>query len=339
VNHLINKAVVKSPLWSTDFDENEPDLCGDGFGVFGNFRLVGHGPVTNDRCGKYLSLFGCLDEESHSHLGLDLVDYSKKAYVRAVRCSCNRPSCPLCFKSWAVRSAKVIAAKLFEASKTRGKVEHVIVSVPPKDYGLPFRVLRKKVIAVAKSRGVLGGTLIFHALRYDPCRHWYAGLHWHILGFVRGGYGRCRSCRQQYCSQCNGFEGDVFRGQLKDGYVVKVASAGEERKSIFGTAVYELGHATYDDSMKNFRIVVWFGSCSSRQLKGVKVELPHAVCGICGAELRRVMYTGRNVNLVDMKREVANSKGSFEFVSDLYENGELVWSYCVRRFPWWSEEE
>jgi hypothetical protein len=131
----------------------------------------------------------------------------------------------------------------------------------------------------------------------------------------------------------------VFRGQLKDGYVVKVASAGEERKSIFGTAVYELGHATYDDSMKNFRIVVWFGSCSSRQLKGVKVELPHAVCGICGAELRRVMYTGRNVNLVDMKREISKSKGSFEFVSDLYENGELVWSYCVRRFPWWSEEE
>jgi hypothetical protein len=118
---------------------------------------------------------------------------------------------------------------------------------------------------------------------------------------------------------------------LKDEYVVKVASAGEERKSVFGTAVYELGHSTYDDSVKNFRIIVWFGSCSSRQLRGVKVELPHVVCGICGSELRPVMYTGKNSCVVDMKREVANSKGSFDFVSDLYENGELVWTYSVRR--------
>lgn len=335
---MASDSVVKSPLWATDFDENEPDSCGDGFGVFGSFRLVGHGAVTNDRCGKYLTMLGCLDEEAHNHLGLDLVDYSKKAYLRAVRCSCNRPSCPLCFKSWGVRSAKVIEAKLFEASKTRGKVEHVILSVPAKDYALLFKVLRKKVIAVAKSRGVFGGCLVFHALRYDPCRHWYAGLHFHLLSFIRGGYGRCRSCRKQFCSECDGFEGDAFRGQLKDGYVVKVASAGEERKSVFGSAVYELGHSTYDDSVKNFRIITWFGSCSSRSLR-VKVELPHAVCGICGTELRRVMYTGRNVNLVDMKREISKSKGSFEFVSDLYENGELVWSYYVRRAPWRSEEE
>jgi hypothetical protein len=328
---MVNVTVAKSPLWSTDFDENEPDSCGDGFGVFGTFRLVGHGKVSNERCGKYLSLLGCLDEEAHNRIDLNGVNHHGEAYVRAVRCSCNRPSCPLCYKSWAVRSAKVIEAKLFEASKTRGKVEHVIVSVPSKDYGLPFKVLRKKVVAVAKSRGVLGGCLIFHALRYDPCQHWYAGLHFHLLAFIRGGYGRCRSCRKQFCSECDGFEGVAFRGQLKDEYLVKVASAGEERKSVCGTAVYELGHSTYDDSVKNFRIIVWFGSCSSRQLKGVKVELPKALCGICGGELRPVMYTGANACLVDMKREISKSKGSFEFTSDLYENGELVWTYSVRR--------
>jgi hypothetical protein len=322
----------KSPLWSTsDFDEWEPDSCGDGFGALGNFRLVGHGKVTNAHCGKYLSLLGCLDEERHHHISLDGTNYSGKGYFRAVKCSCNKPSCPLCFRAWAVRAAKIVESKLFEAARTRGKVEHIIVSVPVKDYGLDFKVLRKKVIAVAKSRGVLGGCLVFHALRYAPHKHWYAGLHFHILGFVNHGYGRCRSCRKQFCSECDGFEGDAFRGQLKDEYLVKVASAGEERKSVFGTAVYELGHSTYDESVKNFRIVVWFGSCSSRQLKGVKVELPKAVCGICGAELRCVMYTGRNVNLVDMKREVSTSKGSFEFISDLYENGELAWTCCVRR--------
>jgi hypothetical protein len=118
---------------------------------------------------------------------------------------------------------------------------------------------------------------------------------------------------------------------LKDEYVVKVASAGEERKSIFGTCLYELGHSTFDDSVKNFKIVVWFGNCGSRSLKGVKLELPRSVCAICGQELRSVMYTGHNMNLVDMKREISKSKGSFEFTSDLYENGELVWAYSVRR--------
>jgi hypothetical protein len=55
------------------------------------------------------------------------------------------------------------------------------------------------------------------------------------------------------------------------------------------------------------------------------------VCGICGSELRGVMYTGANSHLLDMKRDVSKSKGSFEFVSDLYENGELVWCYFVRK--------
>lgn len=339
MNQLINEVAVKSPLWSTnDFDEWEPDSCGDGFGVFGDFVLVGHGKVTNDHCGKYLKMLGCLDEEAHRRLRLDGTNFSGKGYFRAVRCSCNKPSCPLCYKSWAVRSAKIIEAKLFEASKTRGKVEHIIVSVPVKDYGLDFKVLRGKVADVARSRGVSGGALVFHALRYDPNRHWFAGLHFHVLGFIDGGYGRCRSCRKQFCSECDGWEGVVFRGQLKDGYVVKVASAGEERKSVFGTAVYELGHATYRSSMPNCRITTWFGSCSSRWLKRVKVDLPRAVCGICGSELRAVMYTGCNVNLVDMKHDVSKSKGSFEFVSDLYENGELVWTYSVRRWSGFGEE-
>lgn len=145
ISNLMSESVSKSPLWSTnDFDEWEPDSCGDGFGVFGDFVLVGHGKVTNDRCGKYLSLLGCLDEEAHRHIGLDGTNFSGKGYLRAVRCSCNKPSCPLCYRAWAVRSAKVVEAKLFEASKTRGKVEHIIVSVPVKDYGLDFKVLRAK---------------------------------------------------------------------------------------------------------------------------------------------------------------------------------------------------
>jgi hypothetical protein len=305
------------------------------WGVFGNSKLVGSGEVKDERCGKYLSLLGCLGVEAHSrvHFNKDgsVEDYHGKVYVRAVRHSCNRPECPICYRSWAVRAAKVVESRLFEASKTRGKVEHIIVSVPVKDYGLEYRALRAKVLDVARSRGVLGGAVVCHALRYDEHKHWYAGLHFHILGFISGGYGRCRCCRKQFCSECDGFEGVEHRARINDGYVVKVASAGEERKSIFGTMVYELGHATYLDGVRNFRMVTYFGSCSYRKLKAV-VELPKAVCGICGSELRGVMYTGRNACLVDMKREVCKSKGSFDFISDLYENGELVWTYSVRRW-------
>lgn len=333
--HLRNEAVAKSPLWSnTDFFIEEPDREG-AWGAFGDWRLVDSGKVKDERCGKYLSLLGCLDVEAHSGLHFDkdgsVEDYRGKVYVRAVRHSCNRPECPICYKAWDVRAAKVVEARLLEAAKTRGKVEHVIVSVPVKDYGLEYKVLRAKVLDVARSRGVSGGAVVFHALRYNEHRHWYAGLHFHILGFISGGYGRCRCCRKQFCSRCDGFEGVEYRARMRDGYVVKVASAGEERKSIFGTMVYELGHATYLDGVRNFRMVTYFGSCSYRKLK-VVVELPKAVCGICGGELRAVLYSGANAHVISLKAEVAKSKGSFDFVNDLYENGELVWSYVEVRY-------
>jgi len=327
---LGNEVVSKSPLWGTaDFDMAEPEGERQ-WGAIGKFRLVGSGKEKDGRCGDYLTLLGCLDVEAHSgvHFNKDgsMENFHGKGYFRVVRHSCNRPQCPTCCESWAYRTAKVVEAKLFEASKTRGKVEHIIVSVPVEDYGLDYKVLRAKVLDVARSRGVNGGCVVFHAFRYDKHKHWYLGLHFHIAGFISGGYGRCRSCRQQFCSKCDGFEGVELRARENDGYVVKVASAGEERKSIFATMVYELGHATYLDGVRNFRIVTYFGTCSYRKLK-VVVKLPKAVCGICGGELRPVLYTGANANLISLKAEVAKSRGSFEFLNDVYENGELVWSY------------
>jgi hypothetical protein len=81
-------------------------------------------------------------------------------------CSCSKPSCPICYNTWAVREASNIEAHIMEASKKYGLGEHITSSVPPNDYGLPFEKLRAKQMKALKSRYIHGGVLIFHAQRF-----------------------------------------------------------------------------------------------------------------------------------------------------------------------------
>lgn len=195
-----------------DFDL-EP-LAENSYATYGNFALVGHGKVTNDYCGKFWTYKGCLRVELHNRITLDGKDYRGKVFVRKARHFCNKASCPKCFKSgWAVREAGNIKARLVKASKRFGKVEHIVASVPARDYGLSFEALRRKVITVLKSRGVLGGVLIFHGFRYDLQRQWYWSPHFHVLGFIKGGYGRCRQCARKWnCLWgCGGFDDRAYQ--------------------------------------------------------------------------------------------------------------------------------
>jgi len=162
----------------------------DGFGEFGDLQLVGHGKQTNAYCGMYAGLKGCLNTKEHNKVVFDkngvLNNCSGKIFRRIIHNSCNRPSCPVCYVSWAMRKAKKMAFILGEASKQYGKVEHLMVSVPVKDYDLSFVAMRRKTIKIAKSRGVLGGSLIPHAFRYNRIKKWYFSPHWHTLCFIFG---------------------------------------------------------------------------------------------------------------------------------------------------------
>jgi hypothetical protein len=64
-----------------------------------------------------------------------------------------------------------------------------------------------------------------------------------------------------------------------------------ERKTIFGTAWYQLNHSTIRTNVRRPHACTWFGVCSYRKLK-VKVEKRKSLCPICGEELVKLHYLG-----------------------------------------------
>ena len=165
-----------------------------------------------------------------------------------------------------------------EASKRFGIVEHIVVSVPTKDYGMTDKCLRRKVRKMLFGLGVSGGVITVHDFREDDFGHWYFSRHFHVLGFIIGGYSRCRHCSGADCYKCNGFEGKCYKLYRENGYIVRVLG---ERKTIGGTAFYELTHASVKKGAKHFHVATWFGSCSYRKLK-VSAEYREKVCPCVG---------------------------------------------------------
>jgi len=324
---VINDMSANTVVLETDVDEVEP--VGGVVDFFGEFSLAGHGVVTNDYCGKFASFLGCNRVELHNHRTLDGLDYSGKVYVKKIFNSCDKPSCPICFKyGWAVREAGKIEGRLVEASKQFGLVEHIIASVPVKDYSLSFEVLRRRVVDVLRIRGVVGGVLIFHRDRFSRAKGWYANPHFHVLGYILGGYGDCRGCSKSSfdCLSCSGFEARTRREFKKDGFIVKVLG---KRKTVGGTAWYQLNHSSYKVGAKRSNVATWFGCCSYRKLK-VTVEVKQKVCPICQHDLERLRYVGGKPDILDISGSSRSSCGKLDFFADAVENGRLAWVVEVK---------
>lgn len=318
-------------LSNVDFPEDDFDDAGtlkefamSQYATLGPFQLVGNGVRTNALCGTFSSFRGCLRTDLHEGVKIfDCKDYTDKVYIEIHNHSCHRLSCPVCYLSWATREAHKIVSRLAEAEKRFGKPEHVVASVPIVDYGMDYENLRNKVVQVLESRGVIGGCMIFHGFRYNTVRLWYWSPHFHVLGVIKGGY-RCRNCNHERgdCRSCNGFNGKEVRGFETDGYIVKVLG---ERKTVFGTAWYQLNHSTIRTNVKRPHACTWFGVCSYRKLK-VKAEKRKSLCPICGEELVKVHYLGGKCIVKD--KTSSNFVGSF--VDDLSDSdGSPIWVEAV----------
>jgi len=298
----------------------------DAWASFGDYQLVGNGSQTNQYCGRYIGLKGCLRVDLHSIMTLDGVNYAGKIFRRKVHHFCDKPSCPVCFKSgWAVREAHNITARLREASKRFGQVEHLTISVPTKDYDLDLKPLRLKVIKLLNIRGVVGGCLIFHGFRYNLSKGWYFSPHFHVLGFILGGYSRCRNCKRKWnCLKgCGGFDDRAWQAFQTDGYYVKVFG---KRITVMGTAWYQLNHASIMKDVKRFHVSTWYGNVSYRKLK-VTVELRKSVCPICKHNLVRIRYFGDKGIITD-RSSPDYEQDSFE---DYEEDGRIVYFESVKR--------
>jgi len=308
---LLEQTYVKSQ----DFADEAESKKGLG-GVYGDFEIVGHGPKTNDKCGQVVGLKGCLNVGLH-HNTLE-GNFEGLVYIKVVHCFCHNPRCPICFKyGWAVREAHRAEERIKEGSKRFGQPEHVISSVPESDYGLTYEKLRLKNVKILYSRGLVGGALIFHGFRYRKCevirggiRHmaeWYWSPHFYCVGFILGGYGKCRHClkvrdsaygqpSEITCVGCNGFEGRTRQLFKNDGYIVKVKG---ERKTVGGTFWYQLNHASINVKRVRFHCLTWFGNCSYRKLK-VTPKKREELCPICKCELEKIRYFGRHDIVTDL---------------------------------------
>jgi hypothetical protein len=265
----------------------------------GVFERVGCRDPTNEKCGRYRRMKACLHTELHDLVTIDNgVNYHGKIFWRKQFHSCDSPACKICFKrGWAVDQAKAAGVVLEKASKgyvdddgkkhqALGQIEHVIFGIPIVDYGLSFDKLKKLAIDILKSRGVYGGFFIFHAQRFANAVEarrkgvpfgWRFAPHIHCLGFIEGGYRKCRRCENstgdggifshEKCMACDGFEGRTRRLYDKEamvkgvGYIVKVKAA---RRTVVGTLWYQLNHASFVRGSKRVKEVgVWFGVAAS----------------------------------------------------------------------------
>jgi hypothetical protein len=305
-------------------------LEGGGF-RFGVYELVGHGKQTNGRCSTFGRFLACTRVELHNKTVFDvktgsLVNFAGKADVRPVFRSCDKPRCPVCYeRGWATREAGNVVFRFLEGNKKLdhvafGDPEHIIVSVDPKYYGWSEEYIRKYVLKGLKARGVVGGCLIPHWARFARGKGWYLGIHYHVIGYIRHGFRKCRGCSHAnekgsrlFCEGCSGFYGVSKECYKKDRLIVEVK---DKRKSIFGTAWYQLNHATIRTDKKRSHVVTWFGVLSYRKMKIPKEARKEydrkrkPKCRICGSVMVRHEYIGHDLSVLALfkKRRGAREK-------------------------------
>ena len=289
---------VSDFVWFEDEDDIEEEFDIGNISL-GDFEIVGHGEVTNANCGRFSGYFyGCLRVELHNKVGLNGVNYAGKIYRVPYFHSCNKPSCPICYKhGWAVRLARSIEARLKEGSKRFGDVEHIVVGLPSTYFHLSLELMKLKVIKGLKNRGVVGGVLIFHGFRLKkPQFYWYWSPHFHVLGYIFGGFGRCRHCHKHWskenCNGCGGYQDRTFREYEKDSLIMKVKG---KRKTVFGTVWYALEHSSHKKGSVRFHVATYFGNISYHKMK-VTAEMRKRHCPICLHDLVKIRYHGSELD-------------------------------------------
>ena len=289
----LNHAILNNKYWYLPVDNKGHE----------SFVPVGRNvKATSPFCGSSRGVSVCKNVEGPAGLHLNGEDCTGKVVVRHRHIWCSDAKCPVCFmRGHSTRLARSLGGRLAEAEKRGlGKPEHVTVSVAVVDRELDESVMRLKCREALFDRGVVGGCMIFHGYRIDregEVLCW--SPHYHIVGMIgNGGFDRCRRCVhvRESCRLCDGFKGREVRGYAKDGYLVKVHEA---RKTVVGTLVYQLNHATVRVGIKRFHCVTWFGTCGCRMFKGVPLKA-ESLCVVCDGKMVNSHHVGKRWLVKDM---------------------------------------
>ena len=290
----LNHAILNNKYWFLPVDNVGHE----------NYQPVGRGVQSSPLCGRWASFSVCKNVEGHKGVSLSGTDCTGKVVVRHNHMWCNKSSCPVCFiRGWSTRQARSIGGRFVEADK-RGfsGVEHIMMSFSVADRDLPDSVLREKCRKALSDRGVIGGCMIFHGFREDRSRGVLAwSVHYHVLGYIKGGYS-CRDCKKSCFKGCGGFVDRSYRCFERDGCIVKVLG---QRKTVVGTAWYQLNHATIRVGIRRFQSVTWFGVCGYRKFKSEKLKAEN-LCPACNDEMVRCHHVG--------DRHIVKDIGSADYV-------------------------
>lgn len=277
----LNHQILDNKYWTAPYDGKGHE----------SYVPVGRGVRTSVHCAEWRSFSACLDVEAHAGKTFRGEDATGKVFVRHNHLWCGSAACPVCFiRGFAAREARNMAARFDEAVKRGlGMPEHVVVSFPESYYHLGEDELRVVARNALVERGFNGGASMFHGYREDRSDHvlrWHP--HYHFIVVPEGGTFKCRGCSKTCSSSCDGFEERGRQAYVRDKLLVKVLP---KRKTIHGTAFYQLHHSTMRIGLRRSHIVKWFGVCSTRKYKSGRPKAS-SPCGVCGGETTRAFYVG-----------------------------------------------
>ena len=279
----LNPSIVKNPYWFLP-------VAGDGHG---EYVQAGCMLALSEWCGKFKGRRVCHAKEYHEGVIYREVDFTGMNVVVNAHYWCHKVLCGKCFVSgFAVRNAGRIECRIAQGvERGYGVPEHVVLSPPKSLSELSFLELFKLGEAVLRDRGVVGAGLVPHGRRIGrKVRKLVWSPHIHGIGFIAGGFDRCRECVhvRDDCKSCDGFKGRQVRGYEKDGWIVKVEP---KRETVFGSAFYVLHHVSVRVGIKRFHVVRWFGLLGNCNFKGGKVKSV-ALCPVCKATGHRSEMVG-----------------------------------------------
>jgi len=205
---------------------------------------------------------GCLNRKEHEKLGK-----GNRVYVKNYQRSCYRGSCKMCYRKWIAREANKATRRIDTYSDlSKQKPIHVLLSVPPAQYELPVKLLRKKMNEIIKNIKLDGALVIFHPFKFrDKIRQFYYAPHFHLVGF--------------------GYMQGISDAFSKYGWFIKFLGV---RNSVFQTISYLMSHCGIK---KHYHTVTWIGRLSYSKLK-IEKEPPLTHCPVCGAKFVEIYCDG-----------------------------------------------
>lgn len=291
-----------------------------------SLNLPGNGEKM-DECGKWTSFLSC---ENHGQPTINGDKHDRFHFKH----SCDRPECPVCYPTWALKLAKRAservewAERLYKEKGERiGYIKHTTFS-PSLDYAIEaiktvegVRKLRSEAVEFFKKAGLKGGVVVFHPFRQNrpeksnfnpsiPAYAWYQSPHFHVVGFG-------------YLQNSEDFYNET-------GWVYKNHG---ERMSVRYTIYYQLTHCGINE---NLHALTYFGAMGYNQMivdSESIVEEP-IKCKACGEPLHKygckVEYDKASQSIKEVLDEDGNPVPDYEKDLGVYVHKVKIRVYKLR---------